>query len=297
MKILLTLDIHQPYAPERAHTENLLRLIWDQLQVTGIVTETFFPPSPHNTLATWSTQASSMEKYLKHTPSPLESYDLIIGINLSPGTEALFHSLKIKTLILRAVPCAPFARSLLLRANFPIDNEFFSPLPNYKNLYHYYFHGKSTSPDERTWWLANRFLLNQGQKDASILFLGTSIFQTERIRSGSIVNLATYADHVMELLRTSPHFYYCSPLPMDHSELRFMKNLGATCPSFTIAEMLARDEFDLLVSIDSAFVPVAEAFNKKITIFGTQPTWSTIHVRKFCSNEFMDHLLHTTITS
>lgn len=294
MKILLTLDIHEPYCAERAQSENLLRLIWDQLQVTGIPAETFLPPANPVNLATWSMQASSMEKYLRGTPSPLQSYDLVIGINLPRGAEALLNSLKIKTLILRAIPCAPFSRAVLWRANFPIKEDFLVSLPNYKNLYHHIC-GKNTSPDQRTWWLANRFLLNQGKKDASILFLGTSMFQAERMRSGSMINLATYSDAIMELLKACPNFYYCSPLPMDYAELRFMKNLGATCPSFTLSEMFARDEFDFLISIDSAFVPVAKAFNKKITILGTQPTWSTMKVRNFCSDEFMHELLHTSL--
>jgi hypothetical protein len=293
MKILLTLDIHEPYSPGRSHSENLLRLIWDQLQITGILIETFIPPAPKFDLTSWPRQTSSMKKYLRDTPSPLESYDLIIGINLPSGAEALFNSLKIKTLILRAIPCASMGRAVLMRSNFPIAQEFLIQFPNYKNLYQQNFLGKNYSPEERIWWLANRFLINRGKYDASLLFLGTSIFQTERIRSGSIVNLSTYADAIMELLKACPNFFYCSPLPMDHSELRFMKSLGATCPSFPITELFARDEFDFFVSLDSAYVPVAKAFDKRITILGTQPSWSAIPVRKFCSDEFITHLDQT----
>jgi hypothetical protein len=293
MKILLTLDIHEPYSPERAKSENLLRLIWDQLQVTGMVIETFLSSPPSLQLNTWPMYASSMEKYFHGTPSPLSSYDLIIGINLPSGAEALFNSLKIKTLILRSIPCAPMARAILCRANFPIDEEFLISLPNYKMLYLQNFGHKCHSSQDRIWWLPNHFLVNQGKKDATILFLGTSMFQAERMRSGSIINLSTYHDAIMELLKACPHFYYCSPLPMDHSELRFMKNLGATCPTFSIAELFARDEFDFFVSLDSAYVPVAKAFGRRITILGTQPTWSTIQVRKFCSNEFISHILQT----
>ncbi|MFZ4115097.1 MAG: hypothetical protein ACOYK6_00060 [Chthoniobacterales bacterium] len=295
MKILLTLDLHEPLSPERANSENLLRLIWDQLQVTGIPTEYFLEPAPAHTLATWTTQASSMEKYLRRTPSPLTSYDLIIGVNLPPGAEALFTSLKIKTLIIRPMPCAPFARAVLVRSNFPIAEDFFISLPNLKNLYQQNFWGKNKSPDERAWWLANRFLINQGRNDALILFLGTSVLQTERIRSGSIINLATYVDPIMELLKSCPNFFYCSALPMDHSELRFMKQLGATCPSLTIPHLFARDEFDFLVSIDSAFVPIAKAFNKRITILGSQPTWSTMKVRQFCSEDFLLKIMQESI--
>ena len=50
-----------------------------------------------------------------------------------------------------------------------------------------------------------------------------------------------------------------------------------------------------LQGIDSAFVPVAKAFNKKITILGTQPTWSTMKVRNFCSDEFMYELLQQSL--
>lgn len=293
MKILLTLDLHQPNSPERASSENLLRLVWDQLQVTGISVEAFLEPAPSHTFATWPTQPSSLGKYLKGTPSPLSSYDLIIGINLPPGAEALFTSLKIKTLIIRSVPCPTFARMVLARANFPLPEESFVQLPSLNNLCHQNFWGKNKSADERVWWLANRFLLNQGKKDPSILFLGTSCFQAERMRSGSLINLITYTDSVMEFLRSCPNFYYCSSLPMDYSELRFMKQLGATCPSLSIAQLLARDEFSFLVSIDSAFVPVAAAFNKKIIILGSQPTWSTIQVRKFCDEKFILDLLQT----
>lgn len=295
MKILLTLDLDQPASPERVHSENLFRFIWDQLQVTGISVDAFSGPAPSHTVATWPTQPSSLKKYLQNTPSPLSSYDLVIGINLPPGAEALFNSLKIKTLLIRPVPCSAFARIVLARANFPLPEEFLFSLPQLNNVCYQNFLGKGKLESDRVWWLANRFLLNRGKKDSSILFLGTSVLQPERLHRGSLVNLITYTDTVMELLRSCPNFYYASPLPMDHSELRFMKHLGATCPSLSLTQLLARDEFNLLVSLDSAFVPVAEAFNKKIIILGTQPTWSTIQARKFCDESFMLHLFQAPL--
>ena len=212
-------------------------------------------------------------------------------MDLPPGAEALFTSLGIKTMILRSVPCAPFGNMVLVRANFQLKDDYLVALPNLKNSYQQNFWGKNKSPGERAWWLANRFLLNKGRSDASILFLGTSIMQPERKQSGSLVNFATYHDSILEILKASPNFFYSSPLPMDHSELRFMKQLGATCPSLPIAQLLASDEFDFLVSLDSAYVPVARAFNKKITILGSQPTWSTLPVRQFDCKQLLAELI------
>lgn len=292
MKILLTHDLHHPACPERANTESLLRLLWDQLQAVGnsISVETLVEQPHQGALDSWMKEASSLTKYRTMTPSPLHEYALIIGVDLPAGAEALFTSLGIKTLIIRSVPCSGFNRFVLVRANFEFPQEFCTTLPILKNLCTQDNPASNISSEDRNWWLFNRFLLNQGKNDPTNLFVGTTMFQPERIRSGSLINLATYADEIMEMLYSCPNFYYCSRHPQDHSEVRFMKQIGTTCPSLDMTVLLARNEFHILTSIDSGMIPVAAAFEKKITILGTQPTWLTMKIRSFCDIDFISRL-------
>ena len=297
MKILLTLDLNLPRSPERTKADVLMRFIWDQLQVTGIPIEVLIQPDREKTLASWLAEASSLEAYKTEAPSPLTSYDLIIGVDLPPGAEALFTSMGIRTLIVRTVPCDGFSRFFLARANFQISPEDLAELPSLKNLYQQNFPLGDVPMNQRNWWLANRFLLNKGTKYPSTVFIGTTLFQPERIRSGSLVNLCTYADTLLTLLQSCPNFYYCSPLPVDSTEFRFMKTLGATCPSISLPQLLARDEIQNFISLDSGLMPVVASFNKKLTVLGSYPTWVTLKLRQFCNRDFISRLCEANLFS
>ncbi|MFI0347495.1 MAG: hypothetical protein ACH346_01800 [Chthoniobacterales bacterium] len=312
MKILLTLDLDQPSSPERQASHEILRHVWDQLQVTNkkdpsditeaapqqetshsleiLCTEGKSLDHGEYSLAEWAAAACSLknaEQYRTLAPSPLESYDLIIAANLAPGPESLFNSLRIPTLILRDIPCENFDHFLLARANFTIPKEYCTLLPPLKNLYSQDIPTVDVSKEERHWWLANRFLINQKSKNLSILAIGTTTCQTERVVNGKIINLSCYASELIDLIPSYPNFYYCSRPPMDHSELRFIKTLNASGPSLSLPQLLARDEIDSLISIDTGMVPVAEAFQKPIKLLGNHPSWSVIRLRQFRDSEFL----------
>ena len=295
MKILLTLDLNHPPSPERQASQDILRNVWDQLQVTEnslevLRTENNYLEAGENKLAAWAETACSQEyaeQYRTLAPSPIESYDLIIAANLGPAGKSFFTSLKIPTLILRNIPCDGFSRFLLAHANFSLPEEFCTELPPLKNLYHQEIPIGDVSKEERHWWLANRFLINQENQDPSILAIGTTLYQTERIMNGNAINLYYYADELMELLKSCPNLYYCSRQPMDQSELRFMKTLNATCPSLFLPHLLASNAIDSLISIDSGIVPLAAAFKKPVRILGNSPSWSVILQRCFRNSDFI----------
>ncbi|MBX9742741.1 MAG: hypothetical protein K2W99_04300 [Chthoniobacterales bacterium] len=291
MKILLTLDLNQPISEERSLAEFLMSWIWDQLQVTGIHVETVNEAPKKLSLTQWVSQPSPLKKYKALAPSPLTSYDLIIGIDLPPVAEAFFNSLGIRTLILRALPYHGFARFVLARANFQFPQETTVVLPCLKEFFLKEFPPiNDASPPHRNWWLGNQFLLKQKGPDPLTLYIGTSLFQPERIRSGSLVNLATYADTLISLLSTSPNAYYSVRSPHDSSEFRFLKTIGISSLAPALPDLLARDEFDFLITMDSGLVPLAEAFHKRVTLLGTHPTWTIKKLRQFCDRDFLEKL-------
>lgn len=302
MKILLTLDLDQPASPERQGSENILRLLWDQLQVTGASLDLLCllgkPINQEtNSLAQWATAASCLknaEKYRTLAPSPLETYDLVIAANPSPASESFFNSLGIRTLIVRNIPCEGFDSYLLARANFSLPEHYCQQLPSLKNLYYQEIPLTDVSKDDRHWWLANRFLINKENTDPSTLIIGTTVCQTERIENGRLINLHHYMDELMALLGTCPNLYYCARQPMDHSELRVIKLLNVSCPSMSIPQLLSRDEFDSVISIDSGLVPLAKAFNKPIKILGDRPTWSVLKTRLFRDSNFITSIATKT---
>lgn len=305
MKILLTLDLDQPECPERHASEIILHQIWDQLQLTKAKLELLrnFPPKLHDTtytLSHWAEAASSIEnakKYREQSPSPLEEYDLIIGANLPAGAESFFSSLGTHTMILRAVPCEGFDRFLLARTNFLLPQEYEVPqLPPLKNLYNKNIPLGDISKEERHWWLSNRYLINQNSQDPSILCIGTTACQSERIVDGHIINFSHYVDDFMDLLPTAPNLYYCARSPMDHSELRFMKTINVTCPSLPLPELLARDEIDSLIAIDSGLIPVAKAFQKPLRILGKSLSWSILKTRSFRDVNFLKMMTTTSLS-
>ncbi len=292
MKILLTLDLNQPHSEERTLAENLINWVGDQLQVTQSCVEVLKESPKNLSLLQWASQPSSLKKYKTLSPSPLKSYDLIIGIDLPPVAEALFTSLGIRTLILRAIPCLGFSRFVLARANFQLSEEERPALPFLRNFFFKNFPPiDDTAPPQRHWWLGNQYLLKHKASDPLILCMGNTLFQPERIRSGSLVNLSTYADTLMPLLHSSPNLYYSSRFPGDPSELRFIKSLGGSLATLSLPELLARDEFDYLISLDSGMVPVAEAFHKKITLLGSHPTWTIRKLHQFCNRNFIEQLI------
>lgn len=291
MKILLTLDLNQPLSEERSLAEYLISFVWDQLQVTGLHVEVANEAPQKLSLAQWASQPSPLKRYKALAPSPLTSYDLIIGIDLPPVAEAFFTSLGIRTLILRALPYPGFNRFVLVRANFKLPEEISESLPFLKEFFLKEFPPvNDSSPLLRNWWLGNQFLLKQKGPDPLTLYIGTSLFQPERMRSGSLVNLATYADTLISLLGTSPNTYYAVRSPHDTSELRFLRTLGASPVAFFLPELLARDEFDFLITMDSGIVPLAEAFHKRVTLLGTHPTWTVKKLHYFCHREFLEKL-------
>jgi hypothetical protein len=292
MKILLTLDLNQPHSEERVLAESLIRWVGDQLQATQSYVEILKAPAKNLSLLEWASQPSSLKKYKTLAPSPLKSYDLIIGIDLPPVAEALFTSLGIRTLILRGVPCPGFSRFVLARANFQLSEEERPVLPFLKNFFFKHFPPiDDASPPQRNWWLGNQYLLKQKASDPLILCIGNTLFQPERIRNGSLVNLSTYADTLLPLLHSSPSLHYVPRFPADTSEIRFIKSLGGGIVSLSLPELLARDEFDYLISTDSGIVPVAEAFHKKVTLLGTHPTWTVRKLHQFCNRHFIEQLV------
>lgn len=292
MKILLTLDLNQPCSEERTVAESLLSWLWDQLQVVGCCVEILNEPSQNRGLFECLKTPSSLKKYQKLAPSPLTSYDLIIGVDLPSGAEALFTSLGIKTVIVRAPMCPGFSRFVLMRANFQLPEEQPLSLPFFKQaLLKEFLPVNDASPPHRNWWLGNQYLFKHKRKDPLTLCIGTSLFQSERMRSGSLINLSTYADTLIPLLRTSPNFYYAPRIPSDPSEVRFMKSLGAGPTSLSLTELLVRDEFDFFISLDASLVPIAEAFHKKITLLGTHPTWTLRKLHQFCDRHFLEQLI------
>ncbi|HLB34179.1 MAG: hypothetical protein A3F67_00610 [Verrucomicrobia bacterium RIFCSPHIGHO2_12_FULL_41_10] len=298
MKILLTLDLYQPHSPERGFAEELIHSLWDKLQVTGNQLELLIPPPITRTLFEWSKAGASqeeVEKYRTLSPSPLESYDLIISVNLSRDAEELFTSLGKRCLIVKTVPCDGFSRFLLLRTNFPIPQEFLAELPAMKNIFLQEYPVGNVPKPERGWWLANRFLINvanrslmcKQKRDPSFLFIGITLFQADRLQNGQILGLSTFKEELMTLLSSCPNFYYASRIPIDPEEIRFMKNLGTSIPSLPLPQLLARDELTQVISLDSGVAPVAAAFNKPFILLGNQPSWSVIRLRQFCDNNFL----------
>lgn len=297
MKILLTLDLNQPLSEERNLAEALNNWVCDQLQVTGCCVEVLNETPKQIALSDWATQPSPLKKYQSLAPSSLSSYDLIIGTDIPPAAEALFTSLGIRTLLLRSITCPGFSRFVLTRANFQLPEETAPTLPCLKEFFFKEFPPiNDDSPPHRNWWLGNQYLLKSKKTGPLTLCIGTTVFQPERVHSGSLINLATYADILLPLLHTSPNIYYYARSPHDTSELRFMKELGVAPAALSLAELLARDEFDFLISIDSGLVPIAEAFNKKITLLGTHPTWSVRKLRQFCDRSFLEQLASSPLS-
>ena len=76
-----------------------------------------------------------------------------------------------------------------------------------------------------------------------------------------------------------------------------MKSFGATCPSLPLPQLFARDEIETFISIDSGLVPVANSFNKKLTILGSSPTWEVLKMRQFCQQDFLSALFKAELCS
>lgn len=290
MKILLTVDLDQPASPERNSTEFLLRYLWDQLQIVSFPTIDILaePPREMSPLE-WANIVAlkkQEERYHQLARIPLQEYDLVIGCNLRPEIEILFTSLGVRCLTIREVPCLGFHRFLLARANFEIPKEYAVQLPSLNTLYNENIPFVDIPKEERGWWIANRFLINQKSSYPKFLFIGTTLFQAERVVDDKIVNLATYADEVKKILLTAPDPFYATRQPADQEEVRFFKMLGGTLPCLPLPRLLARKEFDQLVSLDSGLIPVAKAFNKPIQILGKKRDWSVIQLRQFRNTDF-----------
>ena len=290
MKILLTVDLDQPASPERNSTEFLLRYLWDQLQIVSFPTIDILaePPREMSPLE-WANIVAlkkQEERYHQLARIPLQEYDLVIGCNLRPEIEILFTSLGVRCLTIREVPCLGFHRFLLARANFEIPKEYAVQLPSLNTLYNENIPFVDIPQEERGWWIANRFLINQKSSYPKFLFIGTTLFQAERVVDDKIVNLATYADEVKKILLTAPDPFYATRQPADQEEVRFFKMLGGTLPCLPLPRLLARKEFDQLVSLDSGLIPVAKAFNKPIQILGKKRDWSVIQLRQFRNTDF-----------
>jgi hypothetical protein len=71
--------------------------------------------------------------------------------------------------------------------------------------------------------------------------------------------------------------------------------IGGTFPCLPIPRLLARKEFNQIVSIDSGLIPVARAFNKPIQILGKQREWSVIQLRQFRNNDFFKKIFEENI--
>jgi len=300
MKILLTVDLDQPNSPERNSTEHLLRYLWDQLQILSLPTIDILAKTPHEmSPLEWSHVIALKkweEQYHQLARIPLREYDLVIGCNLRPEAEAMFTSLGVRCLTVREVPCSGFNRFFLAHANFKIPKEYDIQLPALGTLYNENIPFVDIPQEERGWWIANRFLINQTSSYPKILFVGTTLFQIERIIDDKVVNLATYIDEVKKILLTAPDPFYVSRQPGDQEEIRFFKMIGATLPCLPLPRLLARKEFDQLVSLDSGMVPVAKAFNKPIRILGKKRDWSVIQSRQFRNADFFKQIFQEKVT-
>ena len=294
MKILLTVDLDQPSSPERNSTEYLLRYLWDQIQVPAFPTVDILVKEPvEMTVLEWSKRTALKKhaaQYHQLARIPLENYNLVIGCNLRPEIEDLFTSLGVRCLTIREVPCAGFTRFLLAHANFTIPTEYSVELPELGNVYHENIPFVEIPHEERGWWIANRFLINQTHTYPKNLFIGTTLFQPERIVDDRIVNLVNYEDEIKKILLTAPDPFYTTRQPADQEELRFFKMLGGTLPCLPLPRLLARKEFDQLVSIDSGLIPVAKAFNKPIHILGKERDWSVVQLRQFRNMDFFKQI-------
>lgn len=300
MNILLTVDLDQPFSPERNVTERLLQYLWDQLQVISFPSiDIINAPPRESTLLEWANvvaEKKHLEKYHRLARIPLHEYDLVIGCNLRPEVENLFTHLKVRCLTIREVPCSGFTRFLLAHANFPIPTEYAVELPSLSTLYHEDIPFVDIPHEERGWWIANRFLINQKSIYPKLLFVGTSLFQAERIVNHQIVNLATYAEEVKKILLTAPDPFYASRQPLDQEEIQFFKMLGGTLPCLPLPRLLARKEFHQIVSLDSGMAPVAKAFNKPIHILGEKRDWSVLQLRQFRNSDFFKQVFEAPIT-
>lgn len=299
MKILLTVDLDHPACPERGSTEGLLQYLWDQLQVLSFPTIDILAKIPRDlSLLQWAEVIAlkkHVEQYHQLARIPLEEYNLVIGFHLRPETENLFTSLGVRCLTLREVPCPGFTRFLLARANFQIPAEYSVQLPTLSNLYNENIPFVDIPQQERGWWISNRFLINQDHAYPKNLFIGTTLFQPERIVGDKIVNLASYADDINKILLTAPDPFYATRQPADPEELRFFKMIGGTLPCIPIPRLLARREFDNVISIDSGLIPVAKAFNKPIQILGKEINWSVIQLRQFRNADFFKKIFETNL--
>lgn len=298
MKILLTVDLDQPASPERGFTEYLLRYVWDQLQVVSFPTVDILAKTPSDmSILEWADLIAlkkHSEQYHQLARLPLQEYDLVIGCDLRPEIEAMFTSLGVRCLTIREVPCLGFSRFLLAHANFQIPKEYSVDLPCLSNLYHENIPFVNIPQEENGWWIANRFLINQHSTYPKNLFVGTTIFQVERIVDDKVVNLVTYADQIKKILLTAPSLFYVTRQPPDPEELRFIKMIGGTLPCLPLPRLLARKEFDQIVSIDSGLMPVAKAFNKPIQILGKKRDWSVIQMRQFRNIDFFKQIFETS---
>lgn len=299
MKILLTVDLDHPASPERTSTECLLHYLWDQLQVPSFPTIDILAKSPcEMSPLEWAeiiALKKHAEQYHQFARIPLEEYDLVIGCNLRPEIETLFTSLGVRCLTVREVPCLGFARFLLAHANFKIPTEYSVQLPSLSNLYNENIPFVDIPQEERGWWIANRFLINQTHSYPKNLFIGTTLFQPERIVDDKIVNLASYADEIKKILLTAPDPFYTTRQPSDQEEVRFFKMIGGTLPCLPLPRLLARREFDKIISIDSGLIPVARAFNKPIQILGKERDWSVIQLRQFRNTDFFKKIFEEAL--
>lgn len=298
MKILLTVDLDQPVSPERNFTEYLLRHLWDQLQVASFPTIDILTKAPREmSVLEWANIIAlkkHADQYHQLARIPLQEYNLVIGCNLRPEIENLFTSLGVRCLTLREVPCLGFSRFLLAHANFKIPKEYTVQLPCLANLYNENIPFVDIPQEERGWWIANRFLINQNSSYPKNLFVGTSLFQSERIVDDKVVNLVSYLDEIKKILLTAPDLFYVAQHPTDQEETRFIKMVGATVQCLPLPRLLARKEFNKIISIDSGLIPVAKAFNKQIQILGKTRDWSAIQLRQFRNIDFFKQIFETS---
>ncbi len=299
MKILLTADLDQPASPERAFIEYLLRYLWDQLQVVSFPTVDILAKTPQEmSILRWAeiiALQQTEDQYRKLARIPLEEYDLVIGCDLRPEIETLFTSLGVRCLTLREVPCLGFSRFLLAHANFEIPEEYSVTLPCLGNLYNENIPFVEIPQEERGWWIANRFLINQNSSYPKNLFVGTTLFQIQRIVDHKIVNLRTYIDDIKKILLTAPDPFYATRQAPDPEEIQFFKMIGGTLPCLPLPRLLARKEFDQIISIDSGLIPVAKAFDKPIQILGNTRSWSVIQLRQFRNIDFFKQVFETSL--
>lgn len=299
MKILITTDLEQPHSPERNSTEHLFRYLWDHLQILSLPTIDILAKTPRDmTPLEWSKVVALKkrgEPYHQLARIPLNEYDFVIGCNIRPEIEDMFTSLGVRCLTIREVPCVGFNRFLLAHANFEIPKEYAIELPSLSTLYHENIPFVEIPQEERGWWISNRFLINQASSYPKILFIGTTLFQMERVVDDKIVNFATYADDIKKILLTAPDLFYTTRQPSDQEEIRFLKMLGSTMPCLPLPRLLARKEFTQLVSLDSGMVPVARSFNKPIQILGKKRDWSVIQLRQFRNADFFKKIFEKEI--